>query len=310
MTRPAADARTDDTADPGVRRSAQPREPVAAGRPRWWERPWIAPLMVGCVAFLAFSLPPYLTLDESDSRIGIRENVDIHYPMIVLHIAFGTVALVTSCFQVWPWFRRRHPGAHRRMGRAYVFAGVVPGSLTGFVVSALHTQGLVAQTGNFLLAVLWLITAVAGYRAARARRFREHRAWMIRGFALTTSIVVNRLWILPTWALAEPQLDSTFEGSELAMEQSMIGAAVWLSWVVNLLIAEWWIQYRGRGGKRRGRAGAGRTATAVTAPTATIPANDSAPLTTAGSTARSGSTTRTRTGHQATDRQTRGGRAQ
>lgn len=207
--------------------------------------------MLVCVGFLAFSLPPYLGLDVTQSRVGIREGIGFHYPTLLLHIAFGTVALVTSCFQVWPWFRQRHRVAHRWMGRVYLAFGVVPGSLTGFVVSALHTQGLAAQVGNFMLALLWLITGVAGYRAARSRRFGAHREWMIRGFALTTSIVVNRLWILPCLALAAPQLDTTYQGNELAMEQTMIGTAVWLSWVVNLLIAEWWLQYRRAGRSAR-----------------------------------------------------------
>jgi uncharacterized membrane protein len=230
--------------------AGRPATPPPAAAPprrglRWWRRPWIAPLAVVVFAFLAFSLPPYLALDPSESRIDIRQRVGIHYPAVILHITFGVVALVTSCFQVWPWFRNRYRTAHRWMGRGYVFLGVVPGALTGFVVSALHTQGATAQVGNFLLALLWLVTAIAGYRAARARRFGEHRKWMIRGFALTTSIVVNRLWIMPCLAIAAPQLETTYQGSELAMEQSMIGTAVWLSWVVNLIVAEWWLQYRG-----------------------------------------------------------------
>ena len=31
------------------------------------------------------------------------------------------------CLQVWPWLRTRYPDVHRRTGRVYVFAGVLPG---------------------------------------------------------------------------------------------------------------------------------------------------------------------------------------
>ncbi|WP_024800154.1 DUF2306 domain-containing protein [Nocardia sp. BMG51109] len=226
---------------------------AGAGRPRgssgsrvWWRRPWIVPLMVVCAAFLVFSLPPYLSLDSAQSRAGLRAGVGFHYPVLLLHILFGTIALITSCFQVWPHFRAAYPAAHRVMGRIYVFGGVLPGGVAGVVVSALHTQGLAAQLGNAALSLSWLAAGILGYRAARERRFRDHRVWMIRGFALTTSIVANRLWVMVCLGLAMPQLNSTYHGDELAMEQSMAAAAVWLSWVVNLLIAEWWLQYRGR----------------------------------------------------------------
>ena len=42
--------------------------------------------------------------------------------------------------------------------------------------------------------LLWVATTLAGYRAARQRRFADHREWMIRSFALAFSIVANRPW--------------------------------------------------------------------------------------------------------------------
>jgi hypothetical protein len=73
---------------------------------------------------------------------------------------------------------------------------------------------------------------------ARQRRFAEHRAWMIRSFALTTSTVVNRLWLVLT------------HHRSVAIIIAAASASVWLSWVVNLLIAEWWLQRRRAAGDR------------------------------------------------------------
>jgi hypothetical protein len=64
---------------------------------------------------------------------------------------------------------------------------------------------------------------------------------MIRSFALTTSIVVNRFWGIALYFVLLPQLDTTFGGDETAMVMEAAEASVWLSWVVNLLIAEWWL---------------------------------------------------------------------
>lgn len=96
-----------------------------------------------------------------------------------------------------------------------------------------------------MLALLWLPIMIAGYRMARQRRFAEHREWTIRSFALTTSVVVNRLWLILIIVLSR-QVETTFGGDQEAMITAAASASVWLSWVVNLLVAE--------GGLQRGRA--------------------------------------------------------
>lgn len=212
---------------------------------KWWRRPWIAPLLLVVVAFLAFSVPPYLTFDPSQSRIPpFRDGFPLFYPLLVAHILFGTVAVLTACLQVWPWLRRRHPAVHRWAGRAYVFGGVLPAGVAVLGVAPYSSTGFVSQIGNTMLALLWLPITVAGYRMARQRRFAEHRKWMIRSFALTTSIVVNRVWLVVFLIILSPQLSTTFGGDEKAMTDAVAGASVWCSWVVNLLIAEWWLQHR------------------------------------------------------------------
>ena len=211
------------------------------------------PLATACVIFVAFSAPPYFMFDHREVwTITFRPGIEpFHYALVSLHVAFGVIALLSCCVQVWPWFRRRFPVAHRRIGRAYVFAGVLPSAFFGVFTSILHMQGLNAQIGNLVLVTLWLGTAWSGFRAARSRNFGEHRKWMIRSFALCFSIVLNRLWVGVTLPIAL-MVDPVYE-SEQAAEMAGIGAAVWLSWIVNLLVAEWWLQYRGKKATRGGR---------------------------------------------------------
>lgn len=216
------------------------------------------------VAFLAFAVPPYLSFDPAQARLPLREGFGWHFPVLVAHILFGTVALVTCCFQIWPWFRDRHPKAHRVMGRIYLLGGVFPAGLLGIVVSVTAMQGVSGRVGNTMLALLWLATGVAGLRMAMQRRIAEHRRWMIRSFALTTSIVVNRLWIVLWIVILAPLTETYYGGDESAMIQAVAETSIWLSWVVNLLFAEWWIE-RSRGARRRQRANA-RLATAEAGP--------------------------------------------
>jgi hypothetical protein len=191
---------------------------------------------VTTLVFLAFTLPPYLGVDPAQSRVAIRPDYPLHYPLLWAHIAFGTVALLTAGLQIWPWLRSRYPRVHRWTGRVYLFGGVFPAGVAVLGVAPISTTGPASAVGNTMLAILWLGTAVAGYRAARQRRFADHRAWMIRSVALTFSIVVNRAWI-GVYLL----VFSAFGPLDQPMIMAASTASVWSSWVVNLLVAEWWL---------------------------------------------------------------------
>jgi uncharacterized membrane protein YozB (DUF420 family) len=206
----------------------------------WWRRPWIAPLAAISVAFVALSLPPYLTGDPSRSRVP--PNFPGHYPLLVAHVLFGSVALLTACLQIWPWLRRHHPIAHRRIGRAYVFAGVLPAGLIALPIGALSPFGPVARASNVVMGALWLAFTITGWRMARQRRFAEHRRWMIRSFTLTASIITNRAWGPIAYLVLAPSLATAFGGNEQLLRWTVAGITTWLGWVLPLLFAEWWLE--------------------------------------------------------------------
>jgi hypothetical protein len=218
---------------------------AAPARPRRRTHPartLAVPLGLVTVAFLAYALPPYLGLDPAQARLAQPAGTPWFYPALVAHIGFGSIALLSATLQVWPWLRRAHPQVHRWSGRLYVFAGVLPASVAALGVAPFSaTGGAVAHVGNTLLALLWFGTTVAGLRAARARRYAEHREWMLRSTALAFSIVVNRVWTVVCLLVFAPSVFGDGPVVEAELHQA-VGAAAWLSWVLNLLLVEWWLQ--------------------------------------------------------------------
>lgn len=219
-----------------------PETPPAQAKPKWYRRPWIVPLFVIVGFFVAARLPSYLTFDTGDSLVDLQDAFpETHYLMLSGHILFGSIALITCSMQVWPWLRQHHPKVHRISGRVYVFAGVVPSGLFALVVSVVSVIGPAGKIGNVFLALLWFATTFAGLAAARRRRFQEHRRWMIRSFALCASIVVNRVWVVLFIVGLMPFLDGYYGGDMDALIQDAAVASIWMSWVVNLMIAQWWL---------------------------------------------------------------------
>lgn len=196
------------------------------------------------LAFIAFALPPYLSLDVSRSRIPPPPAFPAYYPLLVMHVTLASIAMATACLQIWPWLRRERPRTHRLAGRVYVFGGVLPAGVCGLVIGAVSPFGPVIRASNVLLAMVWIACAVAGLRAARARQMAAHRRWMVRSVALTMSVITNRVWAVIVTLLLLPQLPTTFGGNEQLMVQSIAGLSGWLGWVLPLLIVEWWLVER------------------------------------------------------------------
>ena len=137
---------------------------------------------------MAFSLPPYFT-----GGTRVPATFGLHYPLLVGHVMFASIAMVAAVAQIWPGLRNRHPGLHRRVGRVYVFTAI-PAAVCAMVIGAATPFGPILAVSNVLLASLWLWFTVNGYLAGRQRRFADHRRHMIRSATLALSIITNRLW--------------------------------------------------------------------------------------------------------------------
>jgi hypothetical protein len=111
------------------------------------------------------------------------------------------------------------------------------------IISPMGLHGANQRVANTMLALLWFGTTLAGFRAIRQRRFADHRQWMLRSVALAFSIVAFRVWMFIAFAVFVPGIYNGAEVDPAAVNQA-IGVTSWVSWVVNLLIAEWWLHRR------------------------------------------------------------------
>jgi hypothetical protein len=139
------------------------------------------------------------------------------------HMLIGPIALLLGPFQFFPGLRTTYPHIHRWSGRVYVAACLIAG--TGALVTTPYASGgPVAGLGFGILALLWIGTTLAAWRAAVQRNFAFHRLLMRFSYALTFSAVTLRLQIPIGFALGYP---------------SYSAMSVWLaytSWIPNVLV--------------------------------------------------------------------------
>lgn len=202
-------------------------------------RKWLAPaLAVIVVGFLAFSLPPYFT---GDTRVPAT--FALHYPLLVGHVMFASVAMVAAVAQIWPRLRVRHHVLHRRVGRVYVYTAV-PAAVCAMVIGAATPFGPFLAVSNVLLASLWLWFTLNGYLAAHQRRFADHRRHMVRSAALAVSIITNRIWTPVLFISLHPLQGSIFDGNGEHFLWFAAGLGAWLGWTIPLLAVQWWLHRR------------------------------------------------------------------
>lgn len=144
-------------------------------------------------------------------------------PWLALHAALAGTALIIGPFQFLPWVRNRR-SLHRTLGKIYVASCLISG-LAGFILSFGNTAGPIAGFGFGTLALIWIYSTGQALRMAQARRFDEHRRWMIRSFALTFGAVTLRIYLPMSQVMGIEFLDA-------------YRAIAWLAWVPNLMVAE------------------------------------------------------------------------
>lgn len=144
---------------------------------------------VHAMRYDAVSVNIYLGVDSAIR--GVIERVPVQ---ALTHMIFGPIALLAGPWQFFSNLRVRHPQLHRWTGRAYVAACIISG-IGALFTAPYASGGPIAGVGFATLAVLWIGTTFAGWRAAVARNFELHRILMRFSYAMTFGAVTLRLQI-------------------------------------------------------------------------------------------------------------------
>ncbi|MGW4393674.1 DUF2306 domain-containing protein [Amycolatopsis nivea] len=169
-----------------------------------------------------------------------------YYPMLLLHVTFSSIALATAVLQIWPWFRRTHPKAHRIVGRVYAFGGVYPAVAFAFVVQGFWAFSVPTAISQVVPLLLWLGTTTYGIVLRRRGRIEDHRRYMLRSFALTCLVLMELTIDLPVQLLIGIQFHSRLHSSMDIYMQLKDTTENWLGLVLMFVVVELWLERRPR----------------------------------------------------------------
>ncbi len=166
---------------------------------------------------------------------GANEGFE-EYPVVTnLHVIPGLLYLALAPLQFLSPIRDRFRSYHRWSGRLLAAIGLILGGAALFISLVFPYSGLAEQIIVSGFAVFFLISIVKGFQTARARRFAEHREWMLRAFAIGLSIVTMRLIFIPILV--------AIGGPTRAEAEFYSIVSFTIAFVVHSLGAELWIRY-------------------------------------------------------------------
>ncbi|VXC27080.1 Putative integral membrane protein [Arthrobacter sp. 9V] len=160
---------------------------------------------------------------------------------VVTHILTVTVYSLLGAFQFAPALRRVSPPQHGKRswhqmaGRILVPAGLLA-ALSGLWMSLFYTLPATDGPALVVLRLIFgfgmLLSIILALLAIRRRDFAIHGAWMTRAYAIALGAGTQAV-VLLSWMLIAGPTDQT-------MRAVLMGA----SWVINLVVAEYFIQRR------------------------------------------------------------------
>jgi uncharacterized membrane protein len=147
------------------------------------------------------------------------------------HVLFALPVLLGAPLQFVSELRQRRPAIHRAVGKAYVCGATVAAITAVYMGAAGPYEG--SRLSISITGTLWLFFTLAAWRHAMNRNFSAHRAFMIRSYTMALVLVWLRLMFdfqdyLFFYVNDEDLRDATRE---------------WASWVVPLLVVEFWLSW-------------------------------------------------------------------
>jgi hypothetical protein len=177
------------------------------------------------IAFFIVAALPYITNPARNPAYdGVR-------PVLLAHIAFGSLALFAGPVQIWLGLREQRMTLHKNLGFFYIL-GVAGGSAAALAMVPTPSAGFVFGAGLAGLAIAWLTTTGLAFLAITRHLYDQHKEWMIRSYVVTLGFVIFRV--------GDVGMERLGVGDPLQRAQVMS----WACWAVPLLVTELFLQSR------------------------------------------------------------------
>ena len=174
----------------------------------------------------------YVPLDPNVSFLMIKQTEVHDRPE---YLWFFYTHVYTSIFVLLAGFLAisrkdfRLKNFHINAGKIYIFLILLFAAPSGIYMGIFANGGFLSKISFVILGSLWWFSTFKAYQLARQKKFKEHKQWMWRSFALTISALTLRIWKVIIVYLFHPNPMDVYQ------------IIAWLGWIPNILLIEYLI---------------------------------------------------------------------
>jgi len=185
--------------------------------------------MAALAAFLFAITIEYLSFKSDVNFLLEKQDVvfnPIWRPTFYFHVVSGMLVILIGPFQFLKKLRQKQLSLHRFSGKIYVYGVLCIAAPTGLIMAFYAEGGIWSTLAFTVMSLLWFITTLMAIIKIKQRNMEGHRIWMMRSYALSFAAVTLRV-LVPLFSIYI--VDN---------QNLIIVSTAWLSWLLNLLIAE------------------------------------------------------------------------
>ncbi|KQO31628.1 hypothetical protein ASF10_21700 [Flavobacterium sp. Leaf82] len=175
----------------------------------------------------------YIPLKSDVAFLQIKQTeisqIPFYYPIFYAHVFSAIFVLLAGFFQFSSVLLKRFPATHRNIGKFYVFVVLFLSAPSGLFIGLFANGGLYSKISFVSLSILWFYFTLKGFTAIKNKNIAQHKAFMLRSFALTFSAITLRFWKVILVYLFHPAPMDVYQ------------IIAWLGWIPNLLIVEYYL---------------------------------------------------------------------
>lgn len=196
------------------------------------------------MASIAFPylVPPFPTdIDFLESKQWVVE--EQHWMIaFYIHISSSVIVLAAGLTQFSKYLMFKQAQWHRLIGKIYVALILLVACPSGLVMAFYGNGGWAARYAFILQAVGWWFLTYMAYKTIKNGDLKTHGKYMIRSYAMTLSAISLRgaTYVVSSWKMSQGIFCPSSAYFLLCYPDFYVLLA-WLSWIVNLVIAEFLI---------------------------------------------------------------------
>lgn len=118
---------------------------------------------------------------------------------------------------------------HKNAGKVYIFLILLFAAPSGIYMGIFANGGFLSKLSFVILGCLWWFSTYKAFSLAKQHKFKQHKQWMWRSFALTLSAITLRMWKVIIVYLFHPNPMDVYQ------------IIAWLGWIPNVILIEYLI---------------------------------------------------------------------